>query len=76
MGLLRRPKVLLAIGLVLGSLIISHTILRFPFPPIQIKPEVKRNIFWESKEVQNWLSQTISEALDRILPGIGSRLAG
>ena len=39
MGLLRRPKVLLTIGLVLGSLIISHTILRFPFPPIQIKPE-------------------------------------
>ncbi|MCH9035916.1 MAG: F0F1 ATP synthase subunit A [Chloroflexi bacterium] len=42
MGLLRRPKVLLAIGLVLGSLIISHTILRFPFPPIQIKPEALR----------------------------------
>ncbi|MEE9249261.1 MAG: F0F1 ATP synthase subunit A [Dehalococcoidia bacterium] len=39
MGLLRRPKVLLAIGLVLASLVISHTILRFPFPPIQIKPE-------------------------------------
>ena len=39
MGFLRRPKVLLAIGLVLGSLVISHTILRFPFPPIQIKPE-------------------------------------
>ncbi len=43
---------------------------------IQIKPEAKRNIFWESKEVQKWLSQTISEALDRILPGIGNRLAG
>ncbi len=43
---------------------------------IQIKPEAQRNIFWESKEVQKWLSQTISEALDRILPGIGSRLAG
>ncbi len=43
---------------------------------IQIKPEAKRNIFWESKEVQKWVSQTISEALDRILPGIGSRLAG
>ncbi len=43
---------------------------------IQIKPESKRNIFWESKEVQDWLSRTISEALDRILPSIGSRLAG
>jgi len=41
---------------------------------IQIRPEAKRNIFWESKEVQLWLSQTISEALDRILPSIGSRL--
>lgn len=43
---------------------------------IQIKPESKRNIFWESKEVENWLSSTISEALDRILPSIGNRLAG
>jgi hypothetical protein len=43
---------------------------------IQIKPESKRNIFWESKEVEKWLSQTISEALDRIMPGIENRLAG
>ena len=39
MGLLRKPKVLLALVLVILSLIISHTILRFPFPAIQIKPE-------------------------------------
>ncbi len=39
MGLLRRPKLLLALGLVIVSLIISHTILRFPFPFISIKPE-------------------------------------
>ena len=37
--LLRRPRVLVIIFLVLVSLVISHTILRFPFPPIQIKPE-------------------------------------
>ena len=34
-----KPKVLLALVLVILSLIISHTILRFPFPAIQIKPE-------------------------------------
>ena len=39
MGLFRRPKFLLAIGLVIVSLIVSHTILRFPFPFISIKPE-------------------------------------
>lgn len=39
MGLLRRPKVLLALGLVILSLVVSHTILRFPFPFISIKPE-------------------------------------
>lgn len=39
MGLLRRPKLLLALGLVVVSLIVSHTILRFPFPFISIKPE-------------------------------------
>ena len=39
MGLLRKPKVLLALGLVIISLIVSHTILRFPFPFISIKPE-------------------------------------
>ena len=39
MGLFRRPKILLAIGLVIVSLVISHTILRFPFPFISIKPE-------------------------------------
>ena len=38
-GLIRRPKFLLALVLVILSLIISHTILRFPFPAIQIKPE-------------------------------------
>ena len=39
MGLIRRPKFLLALGLVILSIIVSHTILRFPFPAIQIKPE-------------------------------------
>ncbi len=39
MGLFRRPKLLLALGLVILSLIVSHTILRFPFPFISIKPE-------------------------------------
>ena len=39
MGLFRRPKFLLAIGLVIVSLVVSHTILRFPFPFISIKPE-------------------------------------
>ena len=39
MGLFRRPKILLAIGLVIVSLVVSHTILRFPFPFISIKPE-------------------------------------
>jgi len=38
-GLFRRPKILLAIGLVIVSLVVSHTILRFPFPFISIKPE-------------------------------------
>ena len=39
MGLLRKPKVLLALVLVILSIIVSHTILRFPFPFISIKPE-------------------------------------
>ena len=39
MGLFRRPKILLAIGLVIVSLVVSHTILRFPFPFISIRPE-------------------------------------
>ena len=39
MGLFRRPKLLLALGLVIASLVVSHTILRFPFPFISIKPE-------------------------------------
>ena len=37
--ILRKPRVLLVIFLLLVSLVISHTILRFPFPPISIKPE-------------------------------------
>ena len=39
MGLIRRPKILIVMALILGSIVISHTILRFPFPVIQIKPE-------------------------------------
>ncbi|MFQ5934597.1 MAG: F0F1 ATP synthase subunit A [Dehalococcoidia bacterium] len=37
--LLRRPRVLVIIFLVLGSLVLGQTLFRFPFPPISIKPE-------------------------------------
>ena len=43
---------------------------------IQIEPRVRRNLFWEAGEVEKWLSESISEALDRILPDIERRLAG
>jgi hypothetical protein len=43
---------------------------------IQIEPKVRRNIFWEAGDVERWLSESISEALDRILPDIERRLAG
>ncbi len=43
---------------------------------IQIDPSARRNIFWESGDVEIWLSRSISEAFDRILPGLGRRLAG
>ena len=39
MGILLRPKVLAAIVLALGSLVLGQTLLRFPFPPVSIKPE-------------------------------------
>jgi len=43
---------------------------------IQLEPTMRRNIFWEPGDVENWLSHTISEALDRILPDLQRRLAG
>ena len=42
MGKLLKPKSLVIIALILVSLVVSQTILRFPFPPIQIKPEKLR----------------------------------
>lgn len=39
MGILLRPKVLAIIILALGSLVLGQTLLRFPFPPISVKPE-------------------------------------
>ena len=43
---------------------------------IQIDPSARRNIFWEARDVELWLSRSISEAFDRILPGLGRRLVG
>ena len=59
-------RVVLKVGSAKTGTIITKT--------IQIKPVAQRNIFWESKEVEKWLSHTISEALDRILPSIEIRL--
>lgn len=43
---------------------------------IQIEPSARRNIFWNPRDVEKWLSKSISEALDRILPDMERRLTG
>ena len=43
---------------------------------IQIEPTMRRSVFWDLGDVENWLSRSISEALDRILPDLQRRLAG
>lgn len=43
---------------------------------IQIEPTARRNIFWDPRDVEKWLSKSISEALDRILPDMERRLTG
>ena len=43
---------------------------------IQIEPTARRSIFWDPWDVEKWLSNSISEALDRILPDMERRLTG
>ena len=43
---------------------------------IQIEPTARRGIFWDPRDVEKWLSNSISEALDRILPDMERRLTG
>ena len=43
---------------------------------IQIEPTARRNIFWAPRDVEKWLSKSISEAFDRILPDLERRLTG
>lgn len=41
---------------------------------IQIEPKSQRNLHWETKDVEEWLSRSVSEAIDRVLPEIERRL--
>ena len=43
---------------------------------IQIEPTARRGIFWDPRDVEKWLSNSISEAIDRILPDMERRLTG
>ena len=43
---------------------------------IQIEPTARRSIFWDPRDVEKWLSNSISEAIDRILPDMERRLTG
>ncbi|MEE9274295.1 MAG: hypothetical protein V3V62_03180 [bacterium] len=43
---------------------------------IQIEPERTRTFYWKTKAVEAWLSRTISEAIESVMPGIERRLVG
>jgi len=43
---------------------------------IQIEPAEQRNLYWNTHEIEEWISRTVSEAVERVLPDIERRLVG
>ncbi len=43
---------------------------------IQIEPTKRSNLFFETRDIEEWLSQSISEAIERVMPDLERRLAG
>jgi hypothetical protein len=43
---------------------------------IQIEPTKKSNLFFETRQIEEWLSESLSEAVERILPELERRLVG
>lgn len=43
---------------------------------IQIEPAKKSNLFFETPQIEKWLSESLSEAVERILPELERRLVG
>lgn len=51
----------------------SGTIIR---KRIQLEPKRTSSVLWNEKDVEAWLSRTVSDAIERILPDLERRLAG
>ncbi|MDA0999658.1 MAG: hypothetical protein O2807_03950 [bacterium] len=43
---------------------------------IQLEPKRTSSVFWNEKDVEAWLSRTVSDAIERVLPDLERRLAG
>lgn len=43
---------------------------------IQIEPSKKSNLFFETRQIEEWLSESLSEAVERVLPELERRLVG
>ncbi|MBI2132144.1 MAG: hypothetical protein HYT99_04920 [Candidatus Tectomicrobia bacterium] len=43
---------------------------------IQIEPSKKSNLFFETRQIEEWLSESLSEAIERVLPELERRLVG
>lgn len=41
---------------------------------IQIEPSKKSNLFFETRQIEEWLSESLSEAVERVLPELERRL--
>lgn len=43
---------------------------------IQIEPAKKSHLFFETRQIEEWLSESLSEAIERVLPELERRLVG
>ena len=43
---------------------------------IQIEPSKKSHLFFQTREIEGWLSESLSEAIERVLPELERRLVG
>lgn len=43
---------------------------------IQLEPKRTSSVLWNRKDVEAWLSRTVSDAIERVLPDLERRLAG
>ena len=60
-------RLVLKVGSPRSGMVITKT--------VRIEPAKKSNIFWNTKDVENWLNESLSDAIERVLPEIEQRLA-